>query len=213
MEGTDDKTMRWDIQILKKFFPSVLCNMRDENIHLTFDDGPHPIATPLVLRELRAHNIQATFFLLGQNALKYPDLVQQIHADGHQIANHSFTHTNLVFKNKMLLQDEIQRTKETLEKSIGTHSSYFRPPYGYFDWQTLKVLREYGLICVLWDVDSKDYQLRFTSDIVNRVNRTVTNGSILLFHDNSLTSGKTETYLPALLDHLINKNFTFKTLP
>lgn len=205
--------MRWDIQILKRFVPSVLCNTKDENIHLTFDDGPHPITTPLVLRELRAHNIQATFFLLGQNALKYPDLVRKIHADGHQIANHSFQHTNLIFKNKAIVRDEIQRTKEVLETIIGTHSRYFRPPYGYFDWRTLKVLREYGLTCVLWDVDSRDYRLHSTADIVTRVQRNTTNGSILLFHDNDLTSGKTKSYLPALLDYLMNKKFTFKTLP
>jgi peptidoglycan/xylan/chitin deacetylase (PgdA/CDA1 family) len=205
--------MRWDIQILKKLFPSVLFNTMDESVHLTFDDGPHPIATPLILQELKGHNIRATFFLLGQNVQKFPDLVHQIHADGHQIGNHSFTHTNLLFENKAFLRDEILRTREILETTIGVHSRCFRPPYGYFDWMTLKVLRELGLTCVLWNVDSKDYKLNSVAEILHRVIPKTTNGSILLFHDNNNISPRVQTYLPILLDTLISKGFNFKTLP
>ena len=110
--------MRWHIQVLKKCFPSILFETKDESIHLTFDDGPHPIATPIILQELKKRNIRATFFLLGQNAQKFPDLVRQIHTEGHQIGNHSFTHANPIFKNKAFLHDEIQRTREILEKII-----------------------------------------------------------------------------------------------
>jgi peptidoglycan-N-acetylglucosamine deacetylase len=205
--------MRLDIQILKKIFPSILFNTSDESIHLTFDDGPNPIATPLVLHELRKHNINATFFLLGQNAQKYPELVHMIKAEGHQIGNHSFTHTNLLFKNKLFSQNEIVRTKEILENIVGKHSKYFRPPYGYFDWFTINVLRELGLTCVLWDVDSKDYKLNTVTDIAHRVIPNTTNGSILLCHDNNETSQKVLSYLPFLLDTLKNKGFIFKTLP
>ena len=91
--------MRLDIQILKKLFPSILFN-KSENVHLTFDDGPHPVATPIILQELANRNIRATFFLLGQNVQKFPDLARQIQAQGHQIGNHSFSHTNLLFQKK-----------------------------------------------------------------------------------------------------------------
>jgi peptidoglycan/xylan/chitin deacetylase (PgdA/CDA1 family) len=205
--------MRWDIQILKKFFPSVLFNIADESIHLTFDDGPHPITTPLILQELKGCHIKATFFLLGQNAQKYPDLVRQIHNEGHQIGNHSFTHANLIFKNRTFLQDEIQRTMEILENVIGTHSHYFRPPYGYFDWTILNVLRKLKLTCTLWDVDSKDYKRYSVADISDRVIPNTTKGSILLFHDNNRTSTRVQAYLPALIDTLLSKGFIFKTLP
>jgi peptidoglycan-N-acetylglucosamine deacetylase len=205
--------MRWDIHTLKRLFPSVLFNTKNESIHLTFDDGPHPIATTLILQELKTLNIKATFFLLGQNAQKFPDLVRQIHAEGHQIANHSFTHKSLLFKNKTFLRDEILRTKEILETIIGTHSKYFRPPYGYFNWTTLDVLRKLELTCTLWDVDSKDYKLNSVTNISDRVIPNTSNGSILLFHDNNNTSAKVQTYLPALLDTLLNKGFNIKTLP
>jgi peptidoglycan-N-acetylglucosamine deacetylase len=205
--------MRWDIRILKKLFPSVLFNLADESIHLTFDDGPHPSATPFILKELKEHNIRATFFVLGQNAQKYPDLVHQIHAEGHQIGNHSFTHSNLFFKNKAFLRKEILQTQKILETIIGTHSQYFRPPFGYFKWTTLNVLRELGLTCVLWNVDSKDYKLNSMDNISRRVILNTTNGSILLFHDNDLTSQKVMTYLPSLLDTLLRRGFIFNTLP
>ena len=206
--------MRWNNQILKKkLFPSALFSTTNENIHLTFDDGPHPIATPIVLQELKKHNIRATFFLLGQNAQKFPDLVHQIHNEGHQIANHSFTHANLFFKNKAFLRDEILRTKETLETIIGTHSHCFRPPYGYINWTIMNVLREIGLTCVLWDVDSKDYRLNSVTDISRRVIPNTKTGSILLFHDNELTLQRGQTYLPVILNILLRREFVFTTLP
>jgi peptidoglycan/xylan/chitin deacetylase (PgdA/CDA1 family) len=205
--------MRWDIKILKQLFPTVLFNIMDESIHLTFDDGPHPIATPIILQELKRCNILATFFILGQNAQKFPDLVRRIHAEGHQIGNHSFTHRNLMFKGKPFLRDEIQRTMETLDTIIGRHSRYFRPPYGYFDWTTINVLRELELTCTLWNVDSKDYRLISTAEIFHRVIPNTTQGSVLLFHDNNNTSTRAKTYLPVIIDTLLGKGFNFKTLP
>ncbi|RPI03686.1 MAG: polysaccharide deacetylase family protein [Ignavibacteriae bacterium] len=205
--------MRWDIQFFKIIFPSVLFNINDESIHLTFDDGPHPLATPVILQKLKERNIRGTFFLLGQNAQKYPDLVRQISAEGHQIGNHSYSHTNILFKDKSFLRDEILRTKEILENAVGEHSPYFRPPYGYFSWTTLSVLRELKKECVLWDIDSKDYKLSSIQDISNRVVPNTRKGSILLFHDNNSTSSRVQDYLPALLDVFLAKGFNFKTLP
>jgi peptidoglycan/xylan/chitin deacetylase (PgdA/CDA1 family) len=205
--------MRLDFQILQKVFPSVLFCTTDESIHLTFDDGPHPNATPFILQELKKLDIRATFFLLGQNVQKFPDLAYQIHADGHQIGNHSFTHTNLFFKKKSFVRDEILKTSEIIEAITNTSSRYFRPPYGYFGWTTLNVLRELGLICTLWNVDSKDYKLNSIADISRRVLPCTTNGSILLLHENYKTSQRIQTYLPILLDSLHRKGFIFKTLP
>jgi peptidoglycan-N-acetylglucosamine deacetylase len=213
MERANIQAMRWDIQILKKFFPSVLFNTEEENIHLTFDDGPHPVTTPLILKELKGRNIKATFFLLGQNAQKFPGLVHEIHADGHQIGNHSFTHHSLFFKGGEFVRDEIQQTEEILEKLIGTRSQYFRPPFGYFNWTTLHVLRKLGLKCTLWDIDSKDYQLNTFTAISRRVIPATVNGSILLFHDNLKTSTKIQIYLPGILDLLLHNEFKFKILP
>jgi peptidoglycan/xylan/chitin deacetylase (PgdA/CDA1 family) len=204
--------MRVEINILKRCFPSILVST-EEGVHLTFDDGPHPVATPKVLQILKSRNLKASFFLLGQNAQKYPDLVSQIHADGHLIGNHSFTHTNLLFKNKSFVRTEVLQTKQKLEELIGTHSHYFRPPYGYFDFSTLTVLRELKLSCVLWNIDSKDYKYTSHVNISNRVIRKTKNGSIILLHDNIETSTMIAEYLPKMLDVLLQQDFIFKTLP
>ncbi len=212
MERTNGKAMRWDIQILKLFFPSVLFHTH-KDVHLTFDDGPHPLATPLVLKELKKYNIHATFFLVGQNARMYPELVQQIQADGHQLANHSFTHTNLLFRKRAFVHDEILKTKEALNEIIGEHSHYFRPPYGYFDFTTLHVLRDLNLSCVLWNIDSMDYSYQSDAEIAFRIVQRTKNGTILLCHDNNLTVQKIDKYLPLFLDTMMNKGFNFRTLP
>ena len=211
MERANGKTMRLDIQFLKLFFPSILFHTH-QGIHLTFDDGPHPLATPLVLRELKKFDIKATFFLVGQNAKEYPDLVRQIQADGHQIGNHSYTHTNLLFRKKSSVYDEIYQTKEILNEILGGHSRYFRPPYGYFDYTTMNVLRELDLTCVLWNIDSMDYSILSEQEIANRIVKKSKNGTILLCHDNNLTSQKVEKYLPPFLDIMLTKGFNFKTL-
>jgi len=206
--------MRWNNQILKKkLFPSAIFHTADEYVYLTFDDGPHPIATPTVLQELKKYNIRATFFLRGQNVQKFPDLVRQIQNEGHQIANHSFTHANLFFKKRPFIRDEILRTQETIETITGTHPRYFRPPYGYLNWTIMDVLLELGLTCVLWDVDSKDYRLNSAEDIASRVIPNAKNGSILLFHDNELTLQRGQTYLPVIFTILRRKDFVFQTMP
>ena len=204
--------MSVEINILKGLFPSILFST-GEGVHLTFDDGPHPIATPKVLQILKSRNIKASFFLLGQNVQKFPDLVHQIHADGHLLGNHSFTHSNLLFKNKDFVRSEVRQTKAKLEEIIGTHSQYFRPPYGYFDFTTLAVLRDLKLTCVLWNIDSNDYKNKTHVNISNRVVRKTKNGSIILLHDNTATSTIITEYLPKMLDVLLQKDFIFKTLP
>jgi peptidoglycan-N-acetylglucosamine deacetylase len=204
--------MRLDIQILRKIFPSILFNTA-ENIHVTIDDGPHPVATPFFLKELKKRNIRATFFLLGCNVQKFPDIVRMIHGDGHQIGNHSYSHSNLLLRNKQFAQNEILQTRELLESVIGTHSRYFRPPFGYFSMSTLNVLRELGLTCALWSIDSKDYSLASHAAISQRIIQKAEKGSIILLHDNDLASEKAQLYLPSFLDSLLQKGFKFETLP
>jgi peptidoglycan-N-acetylglucosamine deacetylase len=204
--------MRLDIQLLRKIFPSILFSTA-ENIHLTIDDGPHPVATPFFLKELKKRNIRATFFLLGCHVQKFPDIVRMIHADGHQIGNHSYSHSNLLLKNKQFVKNEILQTRELLESIIGSHSIYFRPPFGYFSMSTLNVLRKLNLTCTLWSVDSKDYTSKSPAAISKRIIHSAENGSIILLHDNDLASEKAQSYLPSVLDSLLRKGFKFNTLP
>ena len=204
--------MRCEARILQLLFPSVLYTTTAAGIHLTFDDGPHPTATPAILNILRERDIRATFFFLGQNVQQYPDIARQVVAEGHHIGNHSYIHTNLFFKDEAFIRKEIIQTEEILESKLGKRTQYFRPPYGYFNLAILNVLKEIGSTCVLWNIDSKDYRLTRQLDIERRVLPHATNGSIFLFHDNEATAQKLHTYLPILLDILLGKGFVFKPL-
>jgi peptidoglycan-N-acetylglucosamine deacetylase len=199
-------------RILNLIFPSVLVTTTAAGIHLTFDDGPHPTATPAVLNILKERNIHATFFLLGQNVEQYPDIAKQVVSDGHQIGNHSYSHANLFFKNKSFIKKQIIQTEKILELNLGKRTHLFRPPYGYCNLAIMSVLKEIGSTCVLWSIDSKDYRLERQSDIELRVLKTISNGSVCLFHDNKYTAQKLYTYLPNLLDILLEKKFVFKPL-
>ncbi len=204
--------MRCGMRILKLLFPSVIVTTTAAGVHLTFDDGPHPTATPAVLSILRERKIPATFFFLGQNVQQYPDIAKQVVSEGHQIGNHSFTHSNLFFKDKSFIQKQISQTEDILELKLGIRTRLFRPPYGYFNLTLLNLIEEFGSACILWNIDSKDYRLKKRSDIEHRVLNKISNGSILLFHDNNYTAHRLHTYLPGLLDKLLEKKFVFKPL-
>jgi peptidoglycan/xylan/chitin deacetylase (PgdA/CDA1 family) len=204
--------MRYDANIIQSLFPSILLKTRSNGIHLTFDDGPHPEATAKVLTILRKRNIFATFFLLGQSVQQYPEIAQQIIAEGHSCANHSYSHANLLLKNSHFIKREILQTEEILEQKLNMQSKFFRPPYGMFNFGLLKVLQEYRLTCVLWSHDSKDYRINTTKKIEKRIVNKLTDGSILLFHDNDYTVTKIEKYLPPILDLLLEKGFVFNKL-
>jgi peptidoglycan/xylan/chitin deacetylase (PgdA/CDA1 family) len=119
----------------------------------------------------------------------------------------------MFLKKKSWVQKEIQQTEEILESTVGKHSCGFRPPYGCFDFRTLKVIAESGLKCVLWNTDSKDWKSGTAASVEHRIIRSTQNGSILLFHNNKHTENRLQIYLPAILDTLLGKGFIFNTLP
>jgi peptidoglycan-N-acetylglucosamine deacetylase len=203
--------MDWNSVVLKRIFPSVIVRTNSQKLHLTFDDGPHPVSTPIVLDILKKYNLYATFFLLGKNVFDYPDLAKQIKLNGHQIGNHSYSHNNLLFESSNSVSDEIQQAEDIIISTVNERTRYFRPPYGYFDWTTLRVLEENKMKCVLWSDDSKDYKMK-PHNIYNRVLNGATQGSIILFHDNDNTSNIIYDYLPATIEALITKGYSFDTL-
>jgi peptidoglycan-N-acetylglucosamine deacetylase len=213
MEGSDYQAMNLSNLLGQKLFPSIIFATTDKGIHLTFDDGPHPVATPNTLDILRKYGIHATFFLLGQNVQRFPDLTRQISFEGHQIGNHSFSHDSLLFKRQKDVRLEIFRTEAILETTIGKHSKGFRPPYGHFNLSTLNTIREFGLKCVLWNADSKDYKADPIEKIEARIMPNLSSGSILLFHNNERTERSLPLHLPILLDLMLEKGFIFNKLP
>jgi peptidoglycan/xylan/chitin deacetylase (PgdA/CDA1 family) len=178
----------------------------EKEVFLTFDDGPHPEITPWVLNLLEQYQAKATFFCVGDNVRKYPQVYQQIQDLGHIVGNHTFSHKNGF---KTSLKNYI----EDVEKAQSLISSpLFRPPYGKLTfWQYFKLKKHYKL--VFWDVLSKDYDQKLDfSHIIARVMQKTLPGSILVFHDSEKASNNLKQALPEILDRLSRQGFKFKCL-
>ena len=187
-------------------FRSILWHTNELSIHLTFDDGPHPRATPKVLEILKRRGIRATFFLLGTNVRQYPDLAREVVLQGHIIGNHSLTHSSLFLKSFHWQSRQIQETGTILREQIQVTPKVFRPPFGHFNLETVKAARTHGMQTVLWDIDSKDFSTSDPRIVVRRVCGQSKSGSIILFHDNESTLHNLEKYLNPILDDFEQRN-------
>jgi peptidoglycan/xylan/chitin deacetylase (PgdA/CDA1 family) len=152
---------------------------------LTFDDGPHPEHTPRLCDVLKNHEVAATFFVVGQEAERYPDLVRRIAAEGHVVGMHSYTHSEPGMTSARKLLDEIQRTQELLARLVGKSVSLFRPPHGRVTAWKLWSLWRAGLTVVFWNVDTKDYACRSSAELSSWFDTNpLQGGDLVLFHDN-----------------------------
>ncbi len=178
-------------------------------VALTFDDGPHPVFTPRVLDELRKRNVKATFFLLGDLVRRYPWVVRQIMAEGHEIGNHTYDHRLLTAMTNELIEKEITETQNQIKNITGSEPTLFRPPYGVFRPDTKAIFREHNLNVVLWSVDPRDWRIRNQERITQIVTKQTRGGSIVLCHDIHKT---TLDALPQILDTLQAEGYEFATV-
>ena len=160
--------------------------MRENLCALTFDDGPS-INTPHLLDMLEEYGIPATFFMLGSQAERHPDIVKRVIAEGHEVGNHSYSHPNLRVVSLARKEEELRRT-DTILRNLGASPQFMRPPYGSYDASTEKVAASLGLSLMLWSMDSRDWQRLPDNYATLRNNRgTVyapgTLRAIFLFHD------------------------------
>ncbi|MFD9595550.1 polysaccharide deacetylase family protein [Kitasatospora sp. NPDC059973] len=173
-------------------------------VALTIDDGPDPRHTPTVLALLEQYRIRATFFLIGENAVQYPDLVREIAARGHHIANHTWTHADLRSLSDAKIKDELERTSDLLNKATGKPPTWFRAPGGDWSTSSLKIAADLGMRNMAWSVDPRDWARPGTAVITDRILKDVRPGAIVLNHDGggdrSQTVAALKTYLPVLID-------------
>ena len=164
---------------------------KPNEIALTFDDGPNPRWTPQLLDTLAAHGVKATFFLIGQYAAQQPELVRRIHAAGHLVGNHTWTHPDLAITGKLQTREELTRTSSELEQILGAPIKYFRPPFGSRRPATLRIARELGLIPVMWNAMAYDWNTNSPELILTRSEKLIARNSKrgkatnLLLHDGS----------------------------
>ena len=183
---------------------------RPRQVALTFDDVPDPRFTPQVLDILKEKRVHATFFVVGMKAAKHPGLVKRIHAEGHAIGNHSFSHPDFSRLSTRKMVSEIERTGAIIRKQIGFVPKLIRPPYGEITEPQLKWAISQGYTVVNWNVDSLDWRQLQAPEIIRNVTEAVRPGSIILLHAGGGVgqdlSGTVEA-LPRLIDWLRAKGY------
>ena len=177
-----------------------------KKVYLTFDDGPIPEVTPWVLDLLDRYHIKATFFMVGDNARKYPELYREVRRRGHNVGNHTMHHVQGL---KMSTADYL---KDVEEASHYIKSDLFRPPHGWLKPAQTAALRENYHI-VMFDLVTRDYSKRLTAEqVVENVKRYVRPGSVIVFHDSLKSWPRLEKALPASLEWLIAEGYEFGIL-
>ncbi len=232
------------ISALGKFlYPSLLWNFpkTGNTLYLTFDDGPIPEVTPWVLALLKEYHAKATFFCIGENIVKHPEVFDQILSEGHNVGNHSFNHLNgwktpistyienvekaeeIIFEkreSRNQRQESRDRNQdfrtENIENRKDTKNKYiklFRPPYGRITPKQIKTLQGQGFKIVMWEVISGDFDLNISpGDCLNNVIKNSRPGSIVVFHDSIKASENLKEVLPKVLKYFHQKGFEFKAI-
>lgn len=180
--------------------------VQKKKVALTFDDGPHPKVTERILAVLRQYDIKATFFALGQNVEKYPQIVKQAADEGHEIANHSWSHANLIKLSDAQIAAELNKTNEAIYKATGKYPDMYRPPYGAIN---ANVRSQTSMETVMWNVDTLDWKHRTPEKTLAYVKEQVKDNSIILMHD---IHSETADALEAVINYLIDQNYEIVTV-
>ena len=179
-------------------------------VALTFDDGPSAKLTPKLLDLLAAHHIKVTFFLIGENAAQYPEIVAREEREGHEVANHSWSHPNFAKMSDDGVRGQLRKTDDAIRSASGNCPTLMRPPYGSITVRQKKwINQEFGYKIVLWDVDPLDWRRPGPSVVCNRIVKNTRAGSIVLTHD--IHPGTIEA-MPCVLEELEAKGFKFVTV-
>lgn len=179
-------------------------------IAMTFDDGPSATLTPKLLDLLAAHHIKATFFVIGENVAEYPEIVARAAREGHEIANHSWSHPNLGKMSDESVRRQLQQTDDAIKNATGKRPTLLRPPYGSITAREKRWIHdEFGYDIILWDVDPYDWKRPGPAVVRARILNETRAGSIVLSHD--IHPGTIEA-MPSTFDELEAKGFKFVTV-
>lgn len=184
-------------------------NTKEKKVALTFDVAWGSENIEEILKLLDKHNAKATFFLVGSWIDDNEELVKKIHNQGHEIGNHSNTHRSFIDISSEEQAEEIISTSKKIENLTGKKVNLFRPPFGKVNKNTINTCKSLGYYTIKWDVDSGDWKNIGTLNIVDRVSKNTSSGSIILFHANTKDI---DIYLDSVLTNLENKNYSMVTI-
>jgi peptidoglycan/xylan/chitin deacetylase (PgdA/CDA1 family) len=194
--------------LMRLLFPKALWRVErtEKTVYLSFDDGPVPETTPAVLLILKQYGIKATFFCVGDNVEKYPELFQEIIKQGHRLGNHSFNHVRGFSMGANEYLRNVQKASQFIPSVL------MRPPHGQLTPKLYKELNKNYQI-VMWDLITRDYNQSLSPErIVDNVIKYARNGSIIVFHDSEKSKKNVLAALPASIEYLQHEGYRFETL-
>jgi peptidoglycan-N-acetylglucosamine deacetylase len=197
--------------ILKKIYPRSIWNIptNEKILYLTFDDGPHPIATPFILEELEKYQAKATFFCIGKNVKEQPQLYRKILDGDHRVGNHTHNHLN------GWKTPDKEYFRNIIQASEYIDSDLFRPPYGKISSFQIAHLQSEVLNfrIIMWDVLSADFDKKVSGNkCASNVIGNAANGSIVIFHDSEKAFSNLQMALPKVLSHFSKEGFRFNSI-
>lgn len=203
--------------IIKTLFRGFVWDVpnNEKTVYLTFDDGPIPEVTEWVLNVLQEYGIEATFFCIGNNIEKYPDIFRKVVAAGHGIGNHTFNHLNGWETDTEKYKENVLSCEDIIQLNPGNlnNAKLFRPPYGKIKNAQAKWIRKAGYKIIMWDVLSADFDFDITpQQCLNNVINNTLSGSIILFHDSVKASVNLKFALPKTIEYLLEKGYQFKKI-
>lgn len=178
-------------------------------IALTFDDGPHPVMTEKLMTVLKREGVPATFFVVGKMAVRYPGIVEEMAREGHEVANHTFSHPNLSHVDTKTLLNELGQTREVIRRLTGLDTVYFRPPGGDYTKSMVKAVKKAGYRMILWTVLTNDVNGASVEVMRHRIMTQSADGAIVLMHSGM---PKTIDMLPGVIEELRRQGYHFVTV-
>lgn len=197
-------------KLLKRLLPNLIWHIpsEDNTLYLTFDDGPTPEITDWVLDLLKAYDAKATFFCIGNNVEKYPEIYHRILSEGHRVGNHTQHH---IKGWKTSSKDYI---KDIHLAEFHIDSNLFRPPYGQIKPKQAKRIHKLGYTTIMWTILSVDWDAEISNEqCASNVIHHSQSGDIVVFHDSVKASSNMQYALPKVLDHFKERGFVFKRIP
>lgn len=197
--------------IYRLLFPEAVWRIKRRGsqpvVYLTFDDGPIPSQTPWVLDLLDIYGIKATFFMVGDNVRRHPELLEEVRRRGHSYGNHTMHHM------QGMKVRAVRYLRDVAEAAAYIDSTLFRPPHGLLRWKQAKALKQrYNII--MYDLVTRDYSRKLNGEeVLENVRRYARNGSIIVFHDSLKASANMRYALPKAIEWLLDQGYEFAPLP
>jgi peptidoglycan/xylan/chitin deacetylase (PgdA/CDA1 family) len=206
---------QWIYSFAKLIFPNYIWGISTKKpvVYLTFDDGPIPEVTPWVLDLLTEYNAKATFFCIGDNINKHPEIFLKIYQNKHTIGNHTYNHLKGWNANAVDYVENTLKCQKEIEEHTTSATKLFRPPYGKITNKQSTILRKKGFKIIMWNVLSKDYDASINyKTCIERVLNNIKPGSIIVFHDSVKAFPNLQKALPVILKSLKQKGYSFEAL-